>query len=180
MKKCLIVAVLLGVMVGVTRSQEMPFQLSLVPSGAICPQTEDVTGLALNLWGSNEQHAFAIGVINGTFGRSGGLCIGGFNYSTGTYQGGQIGLVNIATESYAGGQVALINYACDELTGFQGGLFNYAGRLDGFQFGLINMAPQMVAGLQIGIVNLIVENRQWFAGLPNELAPAMIIFNWKF
>ena len=162
-----------------TETPARPFQFSVVPDFAICDQTEDVTGLALNIWGSNQEHALAIGLINGSFGQSGGLAFGFVNY-TANFNGGQAGLLNVATDAYNGGQVGFVNYAQNTLSGVQCGLLNYAGRLDGFQVGFVNMAPPMEAGLQVGFLNLIVENRQWFGGLPNELAPAMVFVNWKF
>jgi len=158
---------------------ERPFQFSVLPDLALCPQTEDITGLALSIWGSNQEHALAVGLINGAFGQSGGLAVGFVNYAE-KFQGGQAGLLNVASDAMAGGQVGFVNYAANTLAGFQFGLANYAGRLDGFQVGFVNMAPQMGAGLQVGFFNLIVENRQWFSGLPNQLAPAMVFVNWRF
>jgi len=41
----------------------------------------------------------------------------------------------------------------------------------------VSLTPDM--GVQIGLVNLIPPN-EWFTGLPNELAPGMIVVNWRF
>jgi len=34
-------------------------------------------------------------------------------------------------------------------------------------------------GVQIGLVNLIPQNK-WFTELPDELAPGMVLINWRF
>jgi len=33
--------------------------------------------------------------------------------------------------------------------------------------------------VQIGLINFIPSNR-WFTGLPDELAPGMVLINWRF
>jgi hypothetical protein len=56
---------------------------------------------------------------------------------------------------------------------------NYGGNLTGLQLGLINYAATAKTGVQIGLVNLIPKN-EWFSELPDELAPGMVLINWRF
>lgn len=156
---------------------DRPFQASLTPDWAICEQSDAITGLAINLWGCNEAHAIALGLINGSFGQSGGFSLGAFNYAD-RYHGVQGGLLNAASD-LDGCEVGFVNYVTDDCKGWQLGFGNYAGRLSGVQVGFVNMAAQTDTGLQVGFVNLIPQNRRWFGGLPNELAPVMVFLNWR-
>ena len=174
---CVIVAISLAAGV---RAEDGQFQLSLVPGLALHDDTDTINGLAINIWGMNPQHALTLGFINGSYGESGGLSMGCLNYAE-NYTGVQWGFVNFAHANFTGWQAACLNYTADTMDGFQFGFVNYAGRLTGFQLGVLNMAAQADHGLQIGFVNLIPETRTWFAaGLANELAPVMIITNWRF
>jgi len=156
------------------------FQVSLVPDIALQKQTDNITGVSLNIWGSNQQHAFAIGVINGSYGQSGGLSIGCVNYSE-NYTGMQWGYLNVVHSDFVGFQIGWVNYTADNDTGLQLGFLNYAGRLKGLQLGLFNMAAQADHGVQVGLLNLLPENRYWFTGgLANEVAPVMVLVNWRF
>jgi hypothetical protein len=65
------------------------------------------------------------------------------------------------------------------MKGLQTGVVNYAGKLTGLQLGFVNFADAAETGVQIGVVNLLPRN-QWFAGLPDELAPGMVVINWCF
>jgi hypothetical protein len=65
------------------------------------------------------------------------------------------------------------------MKGLQPGGVNFAGNLTGLQAGLVNYTDGSGSGVQIGLVNLMPQN-VWFNGLPGELAPAMIVFNWRF
>jgi hypothetical protein len=65
------------------------------------------------------------------------------------------------------------------MKGFQCGVVNVAGSLTGLQLGLVNYAAEASSGVQIGLVNVLPKN-EWFTALPNELAPGMILVNWRF
>jgi hypothetical protein len=161
------------------RASDVSFQASLLPDVAVFPSTDHVGGFTLNLWGMNPQHALAIGLINGSYGQSGGLSLGGVNYAE-NYTGTQLGLLNLASADLYGAQIGCINYTADICSGLQIGAFNYAGRLSGLQLGVINMAAQADHGMQIGLINLLPENRYWFnGGLANEVAPVTVLFNWR-
>ena len=163
-----------------------PIQLSLTPDIAAYARSERIEGLALSIWGENPQSALAVGLVNGSTGQSAGLSLGILNYAD-TYKGLQWGLVNYAQQDMLGWQGgfflgvvgSVVNYTGGSMKGFQCGVVNYAGRLTGLQLGLVNYAEASDAGGQIGLVNLIPEN-QWFDGLPGELAPGMILVNWRF
>ena len=180
MKNILVYLIVAMSLVAGVQAEEAAFQLSLFPNVALYDDTTTINGVAINVWGLNPQHALAIGVINGSYGDSHGISIGGLNYSE-NYTGFQWGFVNFANANFTGWQAACVNYTADTLDGFQLGFVNYAGRLTGFQLGLFNMAAQADHGLQVGLINLLPETRTWFeAGLANQVAPVMIIANWRF
>ena len=156
-----------------------PIQLSLTPEIAIFDRNTQIEGLALSIWGENPQTALALGIVNGSTGRSAGLsCSWILNYAD-DYKGVQWALVNYTKDDFLGWQSGFVNYSGGRMKGFQSGVVNYAGRLTGLQFGLLNYAETAEAGVQIGLVNIIPSN-PWFSGLPDELAPGMIFVNWRF
>ena len=59
----------------------VPFQFSLTPDVAAYSPTQFVRGMSFNIWGENQQEAFALGIINGSTGRSAGISFGLFNYA---------------------------------------------------------------------------------------------------
>jgi len=164
-----------------------PFNLSLTPGIAVYDRSETINGMTLSIWGENPQNSFALGLVNGTTGQSTGLSLGLVNYAD-TYKGCQWGLVNSTTRDFSGWQggpffgllVSVVNYTGGTMTGLQTGVVNYSGVLTGLQFGIVNYAAVAEAGVQIGIVNVIRQNTYWFNELPDELAPAMILVNWRF
>jgi len=180
MKKTLVCMALAAGLVAAARAEESSFQLSLVPDCALRDTTDTITFLALNVWGMNPQHSLTIGLINGSYGKSSGVTLGAVNYTADNYSGVQAGLVNFVYSDYSGIQAACLNYVSDECLGVQFGFANYAGRLKGFQFGLLNMAAQADRGLQIGLVNLMPETSTWFAAGQPDVAPVMVLANWRF
>ena len=164
-----------------------PFNLSLTPDIAIYDRSTTIQGLTLSILGENQQTSLALGLVNGTVGQSAGLSLGILNYAE-NYKGLQWGLVNYTSQDFAGWQGgffcgvvgSIVNYTGGNMTGLQTGVVNYAGNLTGIQVGLINYAVKMDAGIQIGLINIIRANTSWFSELPEELAPGMIIVNWRF
>ena len=177
-----------------------PIQLSLTPSIAVFDRSETIEGLTLGIWSENPQAALALGIVNGSTKESAGLSLGLVNYadsykgmSVGIlnyadgYRGLQWGVVNYAKQDFSGWQGgplfglvgSVVNYAGGTMTGFQCGVVNYAGRLTGLQLGAVNYAATAERGVQIGVVNVIPDN-SWFTELPGELAPGMILVNWRF
>lgn len=177
MKKLL--TVLMGVMVvsGVMAGSK-PIQLSLTPEIAIFDRSERIEGLCLSIWGENPQSALALGLVNGSTGRSAGFSLSLLNYAD-SYKGIQWAAINYTKGDFLGWQSGLVNYTHGQMKGLQGGVVNYAGHLTGLQLGLVNYAASATTGVQIGLVNLIPQN-EWFGGLPNELAPGMVLVNWRF
>jgi len=158
---------------------EQPFQASLTPEIAIYPNTEAIAGLTLSIWGENPQHSLALGFVNGTSGKSGGLSLGLVNYGD-EYKGVQWSIVNYVKGDFMGWQDGAVNYTGGRFTGFQSGWVNYAATLSGLQLGLVNIAAKTDDGVQIGLVNVIQENTEWFSDFPASVAPGMIIVNWRF
>jgi hypothetical protein len=164
-----------------------PFNLSLTPDIAVYDRSETIEGLTLSIWGENQQTSLALGIANGSVGDSAGLSLGILNYAE-NYRGLQWGLVNHTSGNTSGWQGgfffglvgSVVNYTGGTMEGFQAGAVNYAGRLTGLQLGVVNYAETTDAGLQIGIINIIRKNTTWFTNLPEELAPAMILVNWRF
>lgn len=185
MKKILVLLSLALVAVGAS-AEPKAFQLSLTPGIAIHDRTEKIEGFTLGIWSENPQAAFALGIVNGSTGDSAGLSVGILNYAD-SYRGLQWGLVNYTKGDLLGWQGgfclglvgSVVNYTGGTMKGFQCGVVNYAYSLNGFQLGLVNYAEVATSGVQIGVVNIMPQNR-WFAGLPDELAPAMILVNWHF
>jgi hypothetical protein len=168
-------------------AQTKPFNLSLTPDIAVYDRTDTINGVTLSIWGENEQNSLALGIVNGGTGESAGLSLGIVNYAE-SYKGLQWGVVNVTENDTFGWQGgfcfgvigSVVNYTGGTLEGLQTGVVNYVGRLKGLQLGLVNYAEKVDAGVQIGVVNIIRQNTGWFTELPNELAPVMILVNWRF
>ena len=152
-------------------------QLSLTPDIALYPRTTTIDGFSLNIWGENEQHGVAFGLVNGSVGQSGGFSWGLVNYDD-AYTGVQWGLVNVSNEKFVGWQRAVVNVDHGTFTGYQDGLVNVSEDVRGFQLGLVNYAQQL-RGLQIGLVNVAMNNPV-FDDFPDKLAPVFPIVNWSF
>ena len=163
-----------------------PFNLSLTPDIAVYDRSDTIEGLTLSIWGENEQTSLALGVVNGSVGRSAGLSLALLlNYAE-DYKGIQWAPVNyirgdlLTKGDLLGLQIGMVNYTHGTMKGLQYGLVNYAGNLNGLQLGFLNYAENASPGVQIGLVNIIRQNRHWFSNLPEELAPAMVFVNWRF
>jgi hypothetical protein len=185
MKKILLI--LIGMTVaGIASAESFPYNLSLNPDRAIHNRSDKINGVTLSLWGENPQNGLALGFVNGSIEQSTGLSLGLLNYAE-SYTGVHWGVVNLAVEDFTGWQggplfgllFSVLNYTGGNMTGLQIGGANYAGHLSGAQIGLVNYAQTADPGVQIGLLNLMPEN-VWFDQLPNELAPGMILVNWRF
>ncbi len=178
MKKILMI--LAGVMVaGGALGGVKPIQVSITPDVALYDRNEQIEGLVLGIWSENPQTALALGIVNGSTGRSAGLSWAFvLNYAD-NYMGIQWAPINYTKGDFLGWQAGFVNYAGGTMKGLQSGGLNYADRLTGLQFGFVNYAETAETGVQIGLLNLIPQN-EWFSGLPNELAPGMVFVNWRF
>lgn len=156
-----------------------PIQLSLTPDVSLFGQNEKIEGVTLSLWGENPQSGLALGIVNGSSGQSAGLSVGCILNYADNYTGIQVAPINYAKGDVLGWQAGFVNYTDGYMKGLQTGVVNYAGRLTGLQFGLVNFAQTAETGLQIGLLNLMPQN-PWFIALPDDLAPAMILVNWRF
>ena len=172
--------IMIMLIVGRAMAEEpKPIQLSLTPDMAIFDKHTKIRGVTLNIWGENPQEALALGIINGSTGTSAGLSLGFIVNYTDNYNGLLWAPVNYTKANFNGWQAGIVNCAKGPVRGLQTGIVNSAGRLTGLQFGLVNYAAKTESGVQIGLVNIIPENR-FFTGLPNGLAPVMVIVNWRF
>jgi len=163
MKKMLLVLICCLFATG-AYAETKPFQLSLVPDVALQSQTTHIKGFSLNIWGENQQTGFALGFVNGSRGDSSGLSLGLVNYG----------------KSYTGAQIGIVNHTSAELIGVQFGLVNYAQKVRGVQLGFVNIAATADKGLQLGLVNIMKESKAWFTEFPKEVAPVMVLANWRF
>jgi len=179
MKKILVLTCLGIFMVVGQAMASKPIQLSLTPDIAIHSRTTRIEGLSLNIWGENPQSSLALGIVNGFTGTSKGFSLGLLlNYSD-NYKGFQLGAVNYTKGSMLGWQAGVVDYVEGSMKGLQTGLVNYAGNLKGVQLGIVNYAASATTGVQIGILNLIPQNK-WFTNFPDEIAPGMLLVNWRF
>lgn len=185
MKK-LFILLIAALLAGGAIAQTRPFNISLTPEIAVYDRTTDIRGITLSIWGENPQKSLALGLVNGATGNSAGLSIGIMNYAD-SYKGLQWGIVNYTENDFLGWQggpfagllVSAVNYTGGTMSGLQLGAVNYAENLTGVQAGLVNLAAGSGPGVQVGVVNLMPQNA-WFNQLPNELAPAMVLVNWRF
>lgn len=163
------------------------FQASFTPEYAMYPRSQRIQGMTLSFWGENPQTALAIGLVNGSTGESSGLSIGVLNYAE-SYAGAQWSFANFTEGNCSGWQggpvlglvVSVMNYTGGHMKGLQTGVINMSGKLSGLQLGLINYTQSAESGVQVGLVNLIAENNGWFTQWPREVAPGMILVNWRF
>lgn len=179
-KKTLFIAI--GIIMAATSiamAESQPIQLSLTPDVAIFDKNTTIAGVSLSIWGENPQKGFALGFVNGSKGDSAGFSLGIlFNYAE-NYKGVLWAPVNYTKADFVGWQLGVVNYSESSMKGLQTGVVNCAGNLTGLQLGVVNYATKATSGVQIGVLNIIPQN-QWFTNFPNELAPGMIIVNWRF
>lgn len=161
-----LIMILIGCFFATSAFASEALQLSLIPDIAIHSKGTHIKGATIGIWSENPQTGLALGVVNGSTGASSGI---------------SLGLLANYTENYTGAHLAHIaNYASGTFKGLQWAAFNYAERLHGVQLGFINFAGSTERGVQVGLINIMKSNQAWFNRLPDEIAPAMIIVNWRF
>jgi len=175
-----VLIILLGMTIATgTMAAGKPLQLSITPEIALYDRSERIEGLSLSIWGENPQSALALGIVNGSTGRSSGLSWAlVLNYAD-DYKGIHWAPINYTKGDFLGWQAGFVNYTGGRMKGLQSGTVNYAGRLTGLQFGMVNYAETAESGVQIGLINIIPQN-EWFSELPDALAPGMVFVNWRF
>jgi len=185
MKELLAFVAMLLISIG-AMAETKPFNLSITPDVAIYPRTDTIEGVTLSIWGENQQSSLALGLANGAVGQSYGVSLGILNYAD-NYTGLQWGLVNYTKQDstgFSGGfllgfLVSGVNYTGGTMKGVFTGVVNYSGNLSGLELGLVNYTDDAY-GVQLGLINIVGKNRSWFSDLPDSLAPAMILVNWRF
>ncbi|MDA1043939.1 MAG: hypothetical protein O3C57_01815 [Verrucomicrobia bacterium] len=144
--------------------------LALVPSAQLFSENSEVTGMRLNVVGSNLAMK--------------GLDLGIVNLSQERFTGAAIGIGNGVEGLGIGLQLGLFNYA-GEFHGLQCGLFNQASKLEGVQLGFANYSHDNNL-LQLGVVNVANNHIGWQIGLmnfntrPAASFPGMIFVNGSF
>jgi len=179
--------VALGIAIRALAQDAPSFQASVVPGFSVHSPDQKIEGLTLSLWGENPQQAFSFGLVNGSTGSSEGFSLGLVNYAE-SYGGVHWGLVNATSGDFVGWQGgplcglvgSVVNFTGGKMNGFQSGVVNLAGTLSGLQLGVVNYAQRAESGVQIGVVNFIAENNGWFTRWPHEVAPGMLLVNWRF
>jgi hypothetical protein len=154
------------------------FQAALTPDIAIQPKTAEIGGIALNVWGENPQHCFALGFVNGSTGESGGFTWAFFVNYADSYKGVAWSMVNISHTSFVGWQSGLANISKGKFSGVQTGWLNIGQEVHGLQWGVVNYAENL-NGVQIGLANIATET-PWFSEFPSKLAKGFPFFNWSF
>ncbi len=112
-------------------------QVSLVPSVQVFSESSEVSGVRINIIGSNL-----------------------------SMRGADLGLVNLTDQVFIGAGFGIANSVKTDALGLQVGGYNYAGTMRGVQCGAYNKALTL-NGVQIGLVNHSVENNLLQAGLVN-------------
>ncbi len=128
---------------GVTK----PIQLALVPAVQLVPENESITGLRLNIYGSN-RNVF-------------GVDIGLMHETKEDFHGVSFGLLNFVHGEARGLQFSGIYSAADKrMSGLQVGMVNRSYSANGLQIGIANFADDMT-GIQIGLWNEIKNKPSW-------------------
>jgi hypothetical protein len=178
MKRALIVC---GLVTGGFVSAEASddgFQLALTPQIALRPAEATIRGVTLGIWSENPQHAFALGIVNGSTGHSSGFSLAfALNYAE-SYGGVQFAFINVVRKDFAGWQAGSVNISQDKLNGVQTGFVNLGKEVCGVQLGAVNYTEKL-QGVQLGAVNIVMDNT-WFKQFPDSLAVVFPIVNWSF
>lgn len=155
-----------------------PFNMSVTPDMAIYRRTTTIEGVTLSVWGENPQSSLALGIANGSTGKSAGLDAALLlNYAE-YYNGVKFAPLNYTRHDFIGWDSGFINWVDRSATGLSTGMMNFTHQLKGVQFGFINYVDETHAGFQIGLINIIRSNQNWFSDLPTGFAPVMIFVNW--
>lgn len=88
-----------------------------------------------------------------------------------------LGLINGTSGDSKGVSIGFANYG-QMYRGIQLGFANADDEFKGLQLGVINSTKKTSSGIQLGLFNIIKESH-WFINFPNELAPFMILVNWR-
>ena len=89
-----------------------------------------------------------------------------------------LGIINGTAGNSSGLSLGFLNYG-ETYKGVRIGAINADKKLHGFQLGIFNIAKDTKSGFQFGLVNIIVKNKKWFSNFPDEIAPFMILVNWR-
>lgn len=180
-----------------------PLQLALVaPELQMVPETEDISGLRLQIYGRNANvNGVDLGIIHATTGNFNGVGLGLVDLRGGHLHGVQwawlyadvkgeaIGWPSAIVTRVGGNgkglQTGLVSLADVDFVGVQLGVYDRVGKhISGAQVGIVNRASS-VKGLQLGIVNLTAQMDGLQIGLWNQIDAkdtwnVIPIVNWKF
>jgi hypothetical protein len=135
---------------GVTK----PIQLALVPPVELVPENESISGLRLNIYGSNRNvFGVDIGLIHETKEDFHGIAFGLLSFVHGEARGLQLsGIYSTADKRMSGLQVGMVNRS-PSMHGLQIGLANFADDMTGIQIGLWNEIKNKPSWNVIPIIN---------------------------
>jgi hypothetical protein len=166
----------LGVMA--IHAQKSSSQLSLTPRCALRSEDATIHGVSLDIRSQTPQHGVALGVVNGSSGKSSEFTMAALTNYNESYTGGAMNLVNGSHTSFQDWHGGLVNYSEGKLGGLQSGWINYSEDIHGVQFGLINYTKKL-RGAQVGLLNLALNN-PCFKEFPNKLVSGDTLVNWSF
>jgi len=185
MKKLMLITIIAAATAGVFADENIKgFQLSLAPDLATQSSDTTINGISLGVWNENPGTQWQLGFVNGATGDSAGLQSFVFLPTFYNY-----------AENYTGVQMGFVNWAFDKFKGVQFGALNAAGDLFGLQWGTVNCADNTTTGVQLGLFNYtktvtdwafqlglinIINENDWFTGLPCGLAKGFVFVNWCF
>jgi hypothetical protein len=173
--RCLLLTgMLLVVLAPFVQAEQRPINLTIFNPVQLFKETDDVSGLRLNL-------------LYGRNANMGGIDLGfGAGHATGDFTGVQWHVVaSLVDGDFTGWQHAFFSRTRGEFYGVQISAINVCeSRTEGVQFGFFNMTEDM-HGLQIGIVNLTERMYGLQIGLLNiikqkDKLPILPIVNWTF
>lgn len=158
---------------------EAPFNAAVAPDIQVVPESEDIRGFRLNLYGRNRNvTGFDLGFVHEVTGNFKGVELGLANITHGSVRGAKLAFFNSDADRPAqlnGANVGVVNYSSmTEIHGAQVGVVNFAKSVRGAQVGLVNFADNL-HGVQVGLWNQ-VNSRPW--GVSDPLPRVFPIINF--
>ena len=173
MKKLVLVALAMTILVPTAALADGPINLSLVPSIQIVGEDQSVTAFRLGIWGKNVNHTgldWSIvsqntGSVTGIQWTAVGLVDGDFTGWQGSW------LAAVTNGNMQGLQVGAYTHNGAGSSGLQWGIYNTSDSFSGLQVGFVNITEVLRSGLQIGLVNIIKSK---------DKLPILPLVNWSF
>ena len=150
-----ILTVTIAVFGAMSANAAKAFNAALWPSVQIFPESENITGLRLNIYGRNANvRGVDLGIAHETTGDFTGLGIGIFEETKGNASGVHLsGGISLVDQDAVGAQLTFIySRVLGDMSGVQGGFVSYCGgKFVGWQGGAVSLANGDMSGLATGI-----------------------------